>query len=82
MSHTKKGDNTLQVARLGFDSAKSSFQIHGVDAHGKVVVRKQLSDSQVLLYFAQLPPCLVGLEAWGGHTTGRESCRSWGRTCD
>lgn len=68
-----KGDNTMQVARIGFDIAKSSFQIHGVDAHGKVVVRKQLSRSKVLLYFAQLPPCLVGLEACGGaHYWARE----------
>jgi transposase len=66
MSHTKKGDNTMQAVRIGLDIAKSSFQVHGVDAHGKVVVRKQLSRSKVLPYFAQLPPCLVGLEACGG----------------
>jgi transposase len=63
----------MQVARIGFDIAKSSFQLHGVDAHGKVVVRKQLRRSKVLLYFAQLPPCLVGLEACGGaHYWARE----------
>jgi transposase len=73
MSHTKKGDNTMQVERIGLDIAKQSFQVHGVDAHGKVVVRKQLSRSKVLAYFAQLPPCLVGLEACGGaHYWGRE----------
>jgi transposase len=73
MSHTKKGDNTRQVARIGLDIAKSSFQVHGVDAHGKVVIRKQLSRSRVLPYFAQLPPCLIGLEACGGaHYWARE----------
>jgi transposase len=73
MSHTKKGDTTMQVERLGLDIAKSSFQVHGVDAHGKVVVRKQLSRSKVLPYFAQLPPCLVGREACGGaHYWARE----------
>lgn len=73
MSHTKKGDNTMQAVRIGLDIAKSSFQVHGVDAHGKVVVRKQLSRSKVLPYFAQLPPCLVGLEACGGaHYWARE----------
>jgi len=56
----------MQVSRIGFDIAKSSFQLHGVDAHGKVVVRKQLSRGKVLPYFAQLPPWLVGLEACGG----------------
>jgi transposase len=73
MSHTKKGDNTMQVERIGLDIAKSSFQVHGVDRRGKGVVRKQLSRSKVLLYFAQLPPCLIGLEACGGaHYWARE----------
>ncbi len=73
MSHTKKGDNTMQVERIGLDIAKSSFQVHGVDAHGKVIIRKQLSRSKVLPYFTQLPPCLMGLEACGGaHYWARE----------
>jgi len=73
MSHTKKGDNIMQVVRIGLDIAKQSFQVHGVDTHGKVAVRKQLSRSKVLPYFAQLPPCLVGLEACGGaHYWARE----------
>jgi transposase len=73
MSHTKKGDNTMQAVRIGLDIAKSSFQVHGVNAHGKVVIRKQLTRGKVLGYFAPLPPCLVGLEAWGGaHYWARE----------
>ena len=73
MSQTKKGDNIMQVERIGLDIAKSSFQVHGVDAHGKVVIRKQLSRSKVLAYFAPLPRCLVGLEACGGaHYWARE----------
>jgi transposase len=73
MSHTKKGDKTMQVARIGFDSAKSSFQVHGVDAHGKVIIRKQLSRGKVLGYFAQLPPYRIGREACGGaHYWARE----------
>lgn len=66
MSHTKKGATTRQVVRIGLDIAKSSFQVHGVDAHGKVVVRKQLSRRKVRPDFAQLPSCLVGWEACGG----------------
>jgi len=73
MSHTKKGDRIMQVERIGLDLAKSSFQVHGVDARGKVIIRKQLSRSKVLPYFAQLPPCLIGLEACGGaHYWARE----------
>jgi transposase len=56
----------MQVERIGLNIAKSSFQVHGVDAHGKGVVRKPLSRSKVLPSFAQLSPCLVGLEACGG----------------
>jgi transposase len=63
----------MQVTRIGLDIAKNVLQVHGVDEHGKVVVRKQLSRSKVLPYFAQLPPCLVGREACGGtHYWGRE----------
>jgi transposase len=73
MSHTTKGDNTRQAVRIGLDIAKSSFQVHGVDAPGKVVIRKHLTRGKVLPYFAQVPPCLVGLEACGGaHSWARE----------
>jgi len=73
MSHPTKGENTRQVERIGLDIAKQNFHVHGVDAQGKVVMQKQLSRSKVLPYFAQLPPCRVGLEAWGGaHYWARE----------
>jgi len=63
----------MQAVRIGLDIAKSSFQIHGVDGHGKVVLRKHLTRGKVLGYFAQLPSCLVGLEACGGaHYWARE----------
>ena len=53
----------MQVTTIGLDIAKNVFQIHGIDAKGKVVVRKQLRRSQVIAFFAALPPCLVGMEA-------------------
>jgi transposase len=49
MSHTQKGDNTMQVERIGLDIAKNSFQVHGVDARGKVVIRKQLMRETLFL---------------------------------
>ncbi len=68
-----KGDTTMHAVQIGLDIAKNSFQVHGVDKHGKGVLRKQLSRSKVLTYFAQLPPCLIGLEACGGaHYWARE----------
>src|SRR5262249_32765546 len=47
----------------GLDIAKSVFQIHGVDADGTVVIRTRVSRSKVLQFFADLSPCLVGIEA-------------------
>jgi len=51
------------VTTIGLDIAKSVFQVHGVDADGKVVVRRQLKRRYVLAFFQKLPPCLVGIEA-------------------
>jgi transposase len=48
---------------VGFDIAKSVFQVHGVDAVGQVIVRRQLKRRQVIAFFQKLPPCLVGIEA-------------------
>jgi transposase len=51
------------VTTIGFDIAKSVFQVHGVDAGGQVVIRRQLKRRFVLAFFQKLPPCLVGIEA-------------------
>jgi transposase len=51
------------VSTIGLDIAKSVFQVHGVDATGQVVVRRQLKRRYVLTFFEKLPPCLVGIEA-------------------
>jgi transposase len=53
----------MQITTIGLDIAKNVFQVHGIDAAEKVVVRKQLRRSQVLAFFKALPPCLVGMEA-------------------
>lgn len=54
-----------KISTIGLDLAKNVFQIHGVDASGAVVVRRQLKRAAVEKFFAQLPPCLVGMEACG-----------------
>ena len=51
------------VRTIGLDIAKSIFQVHGVDADGQVVIRRQLKRRNVLAFFQKLPPCLVGIEA-------------------
>ena len=53
----------MEVTTIGLDIAKNVFQVHGIDASEKVVVRKQLRRSQMLAFFEALPPCLVGMEA-------------------
>jgi transposase len=53
----------MQVTTIGLDIAKNVFQVHGIDAAERVVVRKQLRRGQVLAFFKALPPCLVGMEA-------------------
>lgn len=53
----------MQIITIGLDIAKNVFQVHGIDSDEKVVVRKQLRRNQVLRFFEELPPCLVGLEA-------------------
>src|SRR5437867_2002647 len=52
-----------EVTTIGLDLAKTVFQVHGVDASGRAVVRRQLRRSQVLPFFAKQPVCLVGIEA-------------------
>jgi transposase len=51
------------VTTVGLDIAKSVFQVHGIDAAGQVVIRRQLKRRYVLAFFEKLPPCLVGIEA-------------------
>jgi transposase len=63
----------MQITTLGIDVAKHVFQLHGVDTHGNVVLTKRLSRAKVLAFIAQLPPCLIGMEASGGtHDWARE----------
>ena len=51
------------ITTIGLDIAKSVFQVHGVDAKGDVVLRRQIKRRYVLAFFQNLPPCLVGIEA-------------------
>jgi transposase len=51
------------ITTIGLDIAKSVFQVHGIDAAGEVIVRRQLSRARVLSFFEKLPSCLIGIEA-------------------
>ena len=53
----------MQVSTIGLDIAKNVFQAHGIDAAGRTVITRQLRRGQVMGYFDNLPPCLIGMEA-------------------
>lgn len=62
-----------EISTVGIDLAKSVFQIHAIDAAGNVIVRRQLRRQQMLKFFEQLAPCLIGMEACGtAHYWARE----------
>ena len=64
------------ITTIGLDTAKSVFQVHGVDANHQPVLRRQLKRRQVLSFFTKLPPCLVGIEACSAsHHWARELTR-------
>ncbi len=56
----------MEVTTIGIDIAKRNFQIHGVDKDGKTILKKKLTRDQVLNFIANLPQCLIGMEACGG----------------
>jgi len=63
----------MQIATIGIDIAKHVFQVHGVTAAGEVVIQKRLRRTELLRFFEQLNPCLVGMEACGtSHYWARE----------
>jgi transposase len=56
----------MKIATIGLDLAKTVFQLHAVDAEGRVVLRRRLRRSEVVKFLARLSPCLVGMEACAG----------------
>ncbi len=58
-----RGGTTMNVNVLGIDLAKNVFQLHGIDATGKPVLRKKLTRAKLAVFITQLPHCLIGMEA-------------------
>ena len=63
----------MKITTVGIDLAKNVFQVHAVDERGRVVLRKQLRRDQMTVFFANLSPCVIGMEACG-------SAHHWART--
>ena len=55
----------MKITTVGIDLAKNVLQVHGADERGKPVVRKQLKRDKVMAFFANMEPCLIGMEACG-----------------
>jgi transposase len=68
------------ITTVGLDIAKSVFQVHGVDAAGKVIVRRQLKRRHVLAFFQRLPACVVGIEACATSHHWSRALRALGHT--
>src|SRR6202166_2694849 len=67
------GASTMKITTVGIDLAKNVFQVHGIDERGQAVLRKQLRRAQVAVFFGNLPPCVIGMEACA-------SAHNWART--
>lgn len=70
----------MKITTVGIDLAKSVFQLHGVDGAGHTVIRKQVKRDQLAPFFANLPPCLIGMEACGSAHHWARKLQSLGHT--
>jgi transposase len=70
----------MKMTTVGLDLAKNVFQVHGVNEHGKPALKKQLKRGQVADFFANLPVCLIGMEACGSAHHWARKLQSFGHT--
>jgi transposase len=75
-----EAEMTMKV--IGLDIAKHVFQVHGVNETGKVVVRRKLRRADVLRWFADIDPTIIGIEDPRRRTTGLENLWRWGMMSD
>ena len=75
-----RGASVMTITTVGLDLAKNVFQAHGVDERNKAGLRKQLKRGQMAEFFANLPPCLIGIEACGSAHHWALKLQSFGHT--
>src|SRR6516162_3921065 len=78
--HDSEEAGMQAVSTIGLDIAKSVFQVHGVDAIGNVVIRRQLKRRYVLAFFQKLAPCVVGIEACATSQHWSRELKAFGHT--
>jgi len=70
----------MKITTVGIDLAKNVFQVHGIDEHGKAVLKKQLRRDQMATFFVNLTSCLIGMEACGSAHHWARKLQSFGHT--
>lgn len=70
----------MKLTTVGIDLAKNVFQVHGIDEHGKVLLKKQLRRDQMATFFVNQPPCLIGMEACGSAHHWARKLQAMGHT--
>ena len=70
----------MKITTVGIDLAKNVFQIHAVDERGKAVLKRQIKRDQVVTFFVNLPPCLIGMEAGGSAHHWARKLEGFGHT--
>ena len=70
----------MKITTIGIDLAKTAFQVHGVDSHGKAVLKKQIKRDQLPVFLAKLERCLIGMEACGSAHHWARKCEEFGHT--
>jgi transposase len=70
----------MEITTIGIDLAKNVFQVHAVDEHGKVVLKKQIKRDQMAVFFVNLPTCLIGMEACGSAHYWARKLQGFGHT--
>ena len=70
----------MKITTIGIDLAKSVFQVHGVDAQGNTVLMQQIKRDEMTVFFVNLSPCLIGMEACGGAHYWARKLQSQGHT--
>jgi len=80
MFHQSGEATEMKVTTIGIDLAKNVIQVHGVDERGKAALKKQLKRAQVAAFFANLPPCLIGMEACAGAHHWARKLESFGHS--
>jgi transposase len=70
----------MKITTIGIDLAKNVFQVHGIDAQGKTVLKKQIKRDEMTVFFANLSPCLIDIEACGSAHHWARKLQSQGHT--